>query len=75
MIKTESITINGRKLQRTWSDAGFLIERNGAQYSEAVDPIDSGRTYTETEVPMETEPMTETEEKAMAYDILTGVAE
>ena len=75
MIKTESITINGRRLQRTWSDAGFLIERNGAQYSEAVDPIDSGRTYTETEVPMETEPMTETEEKAMAYDILTGVAE
>ena len=74
MIKTESITINGRRLQRTWSDAGFLIERNGAQYSEAVDPIDSGRTYTETEVPMETEPMTETEEKAMAYDILTGVA-
>lgn len=74
MIKTESITINGRQLQRTWSDAGFLIERNGAQYSEAVDPIDSGRTYTETEVPMETEPMTETEEKAMAYDILTGVA-
>ena len=74
MIKTEIITINGRQLQRTWSDAGFLIERNGAQYSEAVDPIDSGRTYTETEVPMETEPMTETEEKAMAYDILTGVA-
>ena len=75
MIKTEIISINGRQLQRTWSDAGFLIERNGAQYSEAVDPIDSGRTYTETEVPMETEPMTETEEKAMAYDILTGVAE
>ena len=75
MIKTEIITINGRQFQRTWSDAGFLIERNGAHYSEAVDPIDSGRTYTETEVPMETEPMTETEEKAMAYDILTGVAE
>ena len=75
MIKTEIITINGRQFQRTWSDAGFLIERNGAQYSEAVDPIDSGRTYTETEVPMETDPMTETEEKAIAYDILTGVAE
>lgn len=75
MIKTESITTNGRQLQRTWSDAGFLIELDGAQYSEAVDPIDSGRTYTETKVPMETEPMTETEEKAMAYDILTGVAE
>lgn len=75
MIKTEIITINGRQLKRTWSDAGFLIERNGAQYIEAVDPLDSGRTYTETKVPVESDPMTETEEKAMAYDILTGVAE
>ena len=75
MIKTEIITINGRQLRRTWSDAGFMIERDGAQYSEAVDPLDSGRTYTETEAPMEGEPMTETEEKALAYDILTGVVE
>ena len=75
MIQTETITINGRQYQRTYSDAGYLIERDGAQYSEAVDPLDSGRTYTETDVPVETEPMTETEEKAMAYDILTGVAE
>ena len=75
MIKTELIMVDERQLRRTWSDAGFMIERDGAMYSEAVDPIDSGRTYTETKVPMETEPMTETEEKAMAYDILTGVAE
>ena len=75
MIKTELITVDNRQLRRTWSDVGFMIERDGAQYSEAVDPMDSGRTYTETKVPMETEPMTETEEKAMAYDILTGVAE
>ena len=75
MIKTDTITINGRQYQRTYSDAGYLIERDGAQYSEAVDPLDSGRTYTETDVPVETEHMTETEEKAMAYDILTGVAE
>ena len=75
MIKTELIMADERQLRRTWSDVGFMIERDGAQYSEAVDQIDSGRTYTETKVPMETEPMTETEEKAMAYDILTGVAE
>ena len=75
MIQTEIVTIRGKQFQRTWSDAGYLIERDGAQYSEAVDPLDSGRTYTETDVPVETEPMTETEEKAMAYDILTGVAE
>ena len=47
-----------------------MIERDGAQYSEAVDPLDSGRTYTETDAPMESEPMTETED-----DILTGVVE
>lgn len=75
MIKTELIMVDDRQLRRTWSDAGFMIERDGAVYSEAVDPLDSGRTYTETEAPMESEPMTETEEKALAYDILTGVVE
>lgn len=48
MIKTEIITINGVQFQRTWSDANYLIERDGAKYSEAVDPIDIERTYTET---------------------------
>ena len=75
MIQTEIVTIRGKQFQRTWSDAGFLIERGGAQYSEAVDPRDSGRTYTETDALIEAEPMTETEEKAEAYDILMGVAE
>ena len=75
MIKTETITINGRQLLRTWSDAGRMIERDGARYSEAVDPLSSGRTYTETDELVEAAPMTETEEKAAAYDILTGVTE
>ena len=75
MIQTEIVTILGKQFRRTWSDAGFLIERDGAQYSEAVDPLDSGRAYTETDEPMESEPMTETEEKVLAYDILMGVAE
>ena len=75
MIKTETITINGRQLLRTWSDAGRMIERDGARYSEAVDPLDSGRTYTETDEQVETAPMTDAEEKAAAYDIVTGVAE
>ena len=75
MIQTDIVTIRGKQFQRTWSDAGFMIERDGAQYSEAVDPLDSGLTYTETEAPIEREPMTETEEKVLAYDILMGVAE
>ena len=36
MIQTEIVTIRGKQFQRTWSDAGYLIERDGAQYSEAV---------------------------------------
>lgn len=48
MIKTEIITINDIQFQRTWSDANYLIERDGAKYSEAVDPIGIERTYIET---------------------------
>ena len=40
MIKTELITVGGHQFRRTWSDAGFMIERDGAVYSEAVDPAE-----------------------------------
>lgn len=53
MIKTELIMIDERQLRRTWSDAGFMIERDGAQYSEAVDPAEFDRVYTETDVLIE----------------------
>ena len=43
MIKTELITVDNRQLRRTWSDAGFMIERNGVMYSEAVDPVEFDR--------------------------------
>ena len=75
MIQTENITINGRELTRTYSDGGYYIQRDGVQYAEAIDPADSGRAYTETDVPIAGTAMTETEEKAKAYDILMGVAE
>lgn len=55
MIKTEVVTIRDKQYQRTWSDAGLMIERDGARYSEAVDPLNSGRTYTETDEPIEQE--------------------
>lgn len=57
MIKTDTITIRGRQMARTYSDAGMMIERDGVRYSEAVDPIGSGRTYTETDEPVPEEPM------------------
>ena len=55
MIKTELIVVDGFQLRRTWSDAGFMIERDGAMYSEAVDPAEFDRVYTETDMPVEPE--------------------
>lgn len=55
MIKTETITINGKEFIRTYSDRGFMVERDGIQYDEAIDPVETNRTYTETETPTETE--------------------
>lgn len=50
MIKTETVTINEKEYTRTWSDNNMMIEReDGALYEEALDPVDSGRTYTETD--------------------------
>ena len=59
MIQRELITIHGRQLVRTYSDAGYYIERGGARYAEAVDPVDSGRTYTETDEPIPADPSLE----------------
>ena len=55
MIKTELIAVDGRQLHRTWSDTGFMIERDGAVYSEAVDPAEFDRVYTETDMSVESE--------------------
>ena len=47
--------VDNRQLRRTWSDAGFMIERDGAMYSEAVDPMEFDRVYTETDMSVESE--------------------
>ena len=73
MIKTETISINGKSFIRTFSDSGYMVERDGNRYSEAIDLAELDRTYTETDEPIEG--MTETEEKAKAYDIIVGVTE
>ena len=75
MIKTEQLTINNKQFTKNYSDAGFMIERDGVQYSEAIDPSEFGRTYTETDIPVEAEATTETEQKAAAFDYLTGRSE
>lgn len=51
MVKTEYFRTreDGVVLNRTYSDAGYMIERDGVRYSEAIDPAELGREYVETD--------------------------
>ena len=53
MIIQTTKEINGVLYDYAYSDSGYMIERDGVRYSEAVDPIDSGRVYTETDEPID----------------------
>ena len=80
MIKSETITINGRAFVRTYSDANLMIRQDstGNIYSEAVDPVGSGRTYTETDTPIEQtedDRVAQLEEDSKALKILLGKEE
>ena len=71
----ERYTEYGKDWVKRYSDNGMMIERGGELYSEAIDPSELGRTYTETDIPAESEPTPVdevTEQKAEAYDYLTG---
>lgn len=57
MIITESLIINDKQFTKTYSNSGLMVERDGVQYSEAIDPAELGRTYTETDIPIEGEPV------------------
>lgn len=62
MIVKTTKEINGVTYECTYSDADMMIERDGARYSEALDPMGSGREYTETDEPIETtDEVTETD--------------
>ena len=59
MIKTERLTIGGRAFIKTYSDEGYMVERDGVRYSEAIDPAEFGRVYTETDEKIERDEETE----------------
>ena len=61
MIVKENIEISGKDFVKQYSDNGFYIERDGVQYSEAIDPSEFGRTYTETDIPIDIDPTPEPE--------------
>ena len=46
---------DGVVLNRTYSDKGMMIERDGDRYSEAIDPAELNRQYIETDEPIESE--------------------
>ena len=62
-------------LIRTYSDRGVKIHGGfpEADYDEAIDPVSMGRTYTETNIPVDAPPATD-EDYAAAGRILMGVA-
>ena len=66
MIKTETIG----NMMHTWSDLGVMIHGGSPEgdYVDVYDPIDSGRTYVETNIPIE-------EDAEEILNILIGEAE
>lgn len=73
MIITETITINNREFTKNYSNAGYMIQKVGTEeiYSEAVDPINSGRTYVETDILIEVnEEFSDAEFRAMVEEAL-----
>ena len=71
MIIQTTKEINGVVYDYAYSDSGYMIERDGARYSEAVDPLDSGRLYTETDEPINVGTKEETvEDYKVALQIL-----
>lgn len=73
MIKTEYL--NNGALIKHYSDQGYMLLQveTGIKYADPVDVVPCRYTYEETTELIESEePMSEIEEKALAYDIVAG---
>lgn len=77
MIRTETVTINGREFTHTYSDGYFLIERDGIDYVDVYDPIEyaSERIYTETDISIDPTPEELDDALQLAGRILLGMDE
>ena len=73
MIIQTTKEIDGVVYDYAYSDSGYMIERDGVRYSEAVDPLDSGRLYTETDEPIYVGTKEETVEDYKAALQILGV--
>ena len=72
MVATEFLRTreDGVNLYRTVSDSGFMIrqDQTGAEYEEAIDIEGARFTYTETDIPIPSDELTDTE----ALNIIMG---
>ena len=72
MIKTEFFRTreDGVRLVRTYSDQGMMIHGGFPEgdYEESIDPEDANRTFTETDILIPDEDLTDTE----ALNIIMG---
>lgn len=75
MIIVETFYIGDREFTRTYSNSNRYVVRDGVSYTEACDPAEFGRTYTEGDVIDDGGEGNDIEDKAEAYDILMGVEE
>ena len=73
-IIQEQFLVGERDFIRTYSEQNAMIHGGSPEgdYSEACDPAELGRTYTETDIPIDSD---EDEEYATAGRILMGVEE
>lgn len=72
MIRTETYMLGEREFTRTYSDANRYVVRDGVEYSEANDPSEFGRVYTEGELMPPEDIAAQAEE---VLNILLGVSE
>lgn len=68
---------DGVNLYRTYSNEGYKIHKLNTEeiYDEAIDVENAPYEYEETTEKIETEEISEVEQKAQAYDILVGEVE
>ena len=73
-IIQEHFLVGERDFIRTYSDSGMMIHGGSPEgdYSEACDPAELGRTYVETDIPIDSD---ENDDYATAGKILMGVEE
>ena len=76
-VKLFRFAVPNTKTGEEWDKPQFKIrqDQTGALYDEAIDVENALYTYTETDIPVEAEATTETEQKAAAFDYLTGRSE